>query len=269
MKQLCLPRGRAKLSALVASSGDAIRIEHASAALNLSRIDAAKQLSRWVEQGWLRRVGRGVYVAAPIDSLASEQVLPDPWVLVPALFAPAYIGGRTAAEHWNLTEQVSNDIVVMTAQALRSKNQIRHGAKFTLRHVEEEKIFGTRSIWRGKSKITISDIHRTIIDMLDRPADQGGIQHVADCFAAYFRLPDRNERKLIEYGERLGNGAVFKRMGFLSSSCGGSEWLVNACQDRLTHGNAKLDPSVAEGRLVSKWRLWISKTWASKAAMRD
>ena len=44
------------------------------------------------------------------EFLDSEQVVQDPWILVPALFAPAYIGGRTAAEHWDLTEQIFRDI---------------------------------------------------------------------------------------------------------------------------------------------------------------
>lgn len=34
----------------------------------------------------------------------ASQVVQDLWILVPVLFAPAYIGGRTAAENWDLTE---------------------------------------------------------------------------------------------------------------------------------------------------------------------
>ncbi len=78
--------------------------------------------------------------------MGSSRVLDDPWVLVPALFAPAYIGGRTAAEHWDLTEQIFNDIVVMTAQALRQKREERHGAMFSLKHINEQKLFGTQTV---------------------------------------------------------------------------------------------------------------------------
>jgi len=100
-----LPQGRAQLVRVLEAAGDVIRVDDVVTALELDRIAAAQRLSRWVEQGWLRRVGRGAYVAASIDTMASDRVLDDPWVLVPALFAPAYIGGRTAAEHWDLTEQ--------------------------------------------------------------------------------------------------------------------------------------------------------------------
>ena len=98
-----LPSGRRKLVSVIRAGGDVIQIDDVVATLSITRTDAAKLLSRWTQQGWLRRVGSGVYVPAPMDSLESEHVLEDPWVLVPALYAPCYIGGRTAAEHWDLT----------------------------------------------------------------------------------------------------------------------------------------------------------------------
>ena len=103
-----LPHGRAQLVRVLAASGDVIQTNTVVAALGISRTEASKRLARWAEQSWLRRVGRGAYVPASIDTLDSTNVLDDAWVLVPALFAPAYVGGRTAAEHWDLTEQIFN-----------------------------------------------------------------------------------------------------------------------------------------------------------------
>src|SRR5690348_4352418 len=148
-----LPRGRAHLVQVLAASGDVIHVDDVARALQLDRTSAAQRLSRWTEQGWLRRVGRGTYVAASIETLGSDRVLDDPWVLVPALFAPAYVGGRTAAEHWDLTEQIFKDIVVMTAQAVRQKRQERHGALFSLKHIDERKLFGTKSVWRHQTRV--------------------------------------------------------------------------------------------------------------------
>ena len=85
-------------------------------------------------------MGHGIYVPVPLDSLDSVHVLDDPWILVPTLYAPAYIGGRTAAQHWDLTEQIFRDIVVLTAQPVRKKSQIRHGAPFSLKHINASKI---------------------------------------------------------------------------------------------------------------------------------
>lgn len=258
-----LPKGRSDLIAVIREAGDVVHVEDVVRALHMSRTDASKRLSRWTKQGWLRRVGRGAYVAASVDTLANEHVLDDPWVLVPALFAPAYIGGRTAAEHWDLTEQLFKDIVVVTGQTLRSRRQQRHGAIFTLKHINVEKIFGTRTVWRHHTKVDVSDLHRTIVDILGDPAMGGGIQHVADCLRAYLARKDRDDRKLIEYAEQLGNGAIFKRLGFLAERDPNGTSLIQPCAARLTAGNAKLDSAFPAQRLITKWKLWVAQSWAA------
>ena len=261
-----LPSGRAQLARLIRAAGDVIRIEDAQRSLDLSREDAAKRLARWTKQGWLRRVGSGAYVPASLDSLNSQHVLDDPWVLVPALYGPAYIGGRTAAEHWDLTEQIFNDIVVFTARPIRDRQARHHGALFTLKRIKPENIFGTKCVWRHRTKVEVSDIHRTIVDMLDDPAVGGGIQHVSDCLRAYLVRSDRDDGALLRYGDRLGNGAVFKRLGFLVDGDERASSLASECITRLTKGNAKLDPAIKAKRLITKWRLWIPATWEKAAA---
>lgn len=256
-----LPIGRRQLARLISGSGDVIKLSDAQRILNVERIEASKLLSRWTKQGWLRRVGRGDYAAASLESIASEHVLEDPWVLVPALYEPAYIGGRSAAEFWDLTEQIFNDTVVMTAASIRDRVQIRHNSTFTLKQIDAKRIFGTKILWRGQTKIAISDVHRTIIDMIDDPAIGGGIQQISDCFAAYLKREDRDDDKLVEYGDRLANGAMFKRMGFLAERHDAGQPLIDACKKRITKGNAKLDPALNCNRLISRWRLWVPKLW--------
>jgi predicted transcriptional regulator of viral defense system len=257
-----LPQGRAQLVRVLASAGDVIHVHDVVKTLDLSRTAAAQRLSRWMEQGWINRVGRGAYVAAAIDTLGSERTLDDPWVLVPALFAPAYIGGRTAAEHWDLTEQIFKDVVVLTTQAVRERQQQRQGVPFTLKHIDARKLFGTKSVWRHQTRVPVSDVHRTIIDILDDPALGGGIQHVAECLNAYLRRDDRNDGKLIDYAAQLGNGAVFKRLGFLAESQRGTDKLVQLCLRNLSGGHADLDPAQPGSRIVSKWRLLVPDRWS-------
>ena len=259
-----LPIGRRRLAAVMQTASDVIQIADVTATLAIGRLEASKLLSRWAGQGWLRRVGRGAYIPVPMDSLDSQHVLEDPWVLVPALFTPAYIGGWTAAEHWDLTEQLFRDIVIMTAQTVREKHQVRHGAHFMLYHVQERKIFGTKPVWRGRSRVLLSDVHRTVIDMLDNPVLGGGIQHVSDCFSAYLKRPDRSDDTLTAYAERLGNGAVFKRLGFLADQHSDTSRITDVCRAHLTAGNAKLDTTLRCSRLISKWHLWVPLTWTEE-----
>ena len=266
MGKTFVPRGRRKLAAVVREAGDVIHIDDVVATLSIERSKAIQLLSRWTRQAWLRRVGPGSYVPAQLDSLESEQVLDDPWVLVPALYAPAYIGGWTAAEHWDLTEQIFRQTLVMTARTVREKHQKRHGAQFVLRHIQERKLFGTEPVWRGQSKILVSDIHRTMVDMLDEPSNGGGIQHTADCLTNYLKRSDRDDNLLISYAKKLGNGAVFKRLGLLVEKHPDATDLFMVCKANLSAGNAKIDPALECPRLVSKWHLWVPEVWVSMHA---
>ena len=251
---------------VLSAAGDVIHIADVANALSVSRVEAAKRLSRWREQGWVSRVGSGAYVPASLDTLGTERVLDDAWVLVPALFAPAYVAGRTAAEHWDLTEQIFKDVVVITGQLIRRKSETRQGFEFTLKHLDPNKIFGTKTIWRHQTKVPVSDVHRTIVDMLDDPALGGGIQQVVDCLDAYLKRSDRDDLKLVSYGDRLGNGAVFKRLGFLAEKHSEAVALVELSQTRLTAGNAKLDPALDCRRIVSRWRIAVPSSWKSGGA---
>jgi WYL domain len=154
---------RERFAAVVTQTGRVIRVDDVMAILALDRKSAAKTLARWYAQRRLQRVGHGLYTAIPLDSRATGQVLEDPWILVPSLFDGAYIGGWTAAEHWDLTEQLFRDIFVFTTKAIRARKRDVHGITFLLRHIEPGALFGTRNIWRGQIKVQVSDVHRTII----------------------------------------------------------------------------------------------------------
>ena len=257
-----IPKGRAKLVSVLATAGNVISVDHVAKTLEIDRNAAAQRLSRWVEQGWMRRVGRGMYVAASIETMGAERVLDDPWVLVPALYSPAYIGGRTAAEHWDLTEQIFTDIVVLTTRALREKLQTRHGTRFSLKHIAEQNFFGTKTVWRHETRVLVSDVHRTIIDMLDDLTIGGGLDHVNDCLISYLRRRDRDDEKLIAYALQLGNGAVFKRLGFLAERLPAGQALAQRCEVHLSGGHAKLDPAQPDADVVAKWRLRVPPRWA-------
>jgi predicted transcriptional regulator of viral defense system len=152
----------------------------------------------------------------------------------------------------------------MTARSIRTKSQKSHGADFTLKHIDAKKLFGVQTVWRDHSKVLVSDLERTIVDMLDDPSIGGGIQQVADCLSEYLRRPDRNDAQLLAYADRLGNGAVFKRLGFLVEQEATAAHLVEACRTQLTKGNVKLDPSLECPKLVTRWRLRIPAYWKAR-----
>jgi predicted transcriptional regulator of viral defense system len=256
-----LPSSRARLAVVLRAAREVVSVSIVAEALGTDRRRAAQLLSRWGTQGWLRRVGHGLYVPVPLDLAGSEQVIADPWVLVPALFGECYIGGWTAAHHWELTEQLFNETVVFTTRRIMSKRSTAQGATFILRNISSKRLFGLKTFWRESTKVSISDPARTLIDMIAAPEIGGGIDHVADCLSAYLSSKSGNRDLLIRYAEQFANGAVFKRLGFLAATRMHDARLADACRTHLTKGYARLDRAIPSPKLSTTWRLWVPANW--------
>ena len=265
VNQPALPSPRARLAKVLRAAKDHVSIDTVSDALSVDRSTAAKLLSRWQSQGWLRRVGRGIYVPVPLDLAGVEQVLEDPWVLVPALFGQCYVGGWSAAHHWDLTEQLFNETIVFTTRRVTARRVTAQGTAFLVRHAAGDRMYGLKNVWRGATRVQVSDPARTVVDMLDKPEAGGGIEHVADCLSALLRQSPQDSGLLIRYAEKFGNGAVFKRLGYLAEVRLGNSELAAACRASLTKGYARLDPKLACDRLVTSWRLWVPARWKAAA----
>jgi len=256
-----LPASRARLATVLRAAKEVVSVALAAQTLEIDRRRAAQMLSRWQRQGWLRRVGHGIYVPVPLDLAASEQLIADPWVLVPTLFGQCYIGGWTAAHHWELTEQLFNETVVFTTRRITEKRLTAQGVIFVRHHISANHLFGLKTLWRGSVKVAISDPARTLVDMLATPELGGGIDHVADCLTVYLASKTGDRNPLIRYAEQFDNGAVFKRLGFLAETRLHDSALAAACRTRLTQGYARLDAAVSSPKLVTAWRLWVPARW--------
>jgi predicted transcriptional regulator of viral defense system len=254
---------RQRLSEVIRGTKGTISVEDAADILKVIPADAAKMLARWTKNGWLSRVRWGLYVPVPLESRTPDVPLEDPWLIAERLFAPCYIGGWTAAEYWGLTEQIFRTVLVITAQKPRNRAPVIKGTSFLLRTVAEKALFGFKPVWRGQVKISVSDPTRTVLDMLNDPKLGGGLRSTADILVNYLRSKNKDTRLLLEYGNRLGSGAVFKRLGFLLERFAPEEEdTIKACKTKLSKGNSKLDPALPGDRLITRWRLWVPKSWA-------
>jgi predicted transcriptional regulator of viral defense system len=235
---------------------DATRIQNLS---GVSRAQAQLQLSRLYQKGWLRRLKPGVY--GLVDLAAGAQATPeDPKVLAMHLFSPCYISGWSSAEHWDLTEQIFNTIVVFTRRPKRKIEHDASGIRFHLHQTKEADFFGVEKMWLGTTPVFIADPHRTLIDVLHFPALGGGGRLVTQICKAYFASPHKDWNRLLDYARRIGRGSVAKRLGFLASCFDRppAEWTTDLHRLK-TQGITRLDPQVPlRGRINSEWNLGVN-----------
>ncbi len=248
------------LGAFVANEKVVIRAGDVQEIHPVSRKAANLLLSRLHQKGWLRRLKRGVYGPVPLESETTQPAVENAWLLAMELFAPCYISGWSAAEHWDLTEQVFNSISLVTGHPQRSSSRTIAGVPFRTRTIAPERIFGTSRIWIGSRTVEVADRHRLIVDVLDAPEFGGGCRHTLDVVDEYWKSEHHDAQKLLEYALRYGRGAVLKRMGFCAERSGAvsSEWL-DEVEVNLTKGVIRLDPQGATGgRLNRRWQVKVN-----------
>ena len=259
-------KSRQRLGQVLRQAKGTISVAEASDILQLPRAQTARLLARWREWGWLSRVRRGLYVPVPLESRSPEVVLEDPWIAAERLFAPCYVGGWSAQEHWGLTEQIFRSVLVVTTRRPRERKPTIKGTAFVLRTIQSKALFGTQAVWRGRVKVAVSNPTRTVLDILNAPSMAGGLRPGADVLQNYLSSQTCDLKRLVSYAERLNNGAVFKRLGFLLEHLAPAEKAtIDACRARVTQGNTKLDPDLPAERLITRWRLWVPSRWAAEA----
>jgi len=201
-----------------------------------------------------------VYITVPLDAANPSEWRSDPWIVAESLFAPCYIGGWSAAEHWGFTDQIFADVIVFTASRVRERRQIIQGTTYLLSVVSEAKLFGLATVWRGTTRISVSDPARTVVDILHRPRIGGGIKHAAEIVTEFFDGEHRDDDSLIKYARRLGNRTICKRLGYIVECLGvDAPRLIDFCKENVSAGYSKLDPGIARrGRLLRRWNLDVN-----------
>jgi len=260
-------RGRAELAEVLGSGRRFVTPTDVVEALGVDADTAAKKLSRWAADGWVRRVRRGLYIGIPVDAANPSAWSEDALVVAAHVWSPCYFTGWTAAHHWALTEQVFRTTVLKTSERVRAATERLMDHEYLLGHVDPDLLsWGLKTEWRDDVRLRFADPARTVVDILDRPKLGGGIRHGAEVLTAY--LDEHDPILLVATGDRLGNRAVFKRLGYLIEALELDQpILLSACEKRLSSGISTLDPDgPSGGRRVMKWGLRVNVTMVREGA---
>lgn len=254
--------GRKKLGKVLERNPKVITSETVSEALDISRKEASRALSRWCKSGWLFRIKRGAYIPIPIDSTSYDVVLEDPFVIAESIYHPGYIGGFSAIKHWDLSEQIIETVYYFSTKQIKDRSPIHGSTKFKIKTIKEHKVFGTKTIWSGSTKVKVSDPTKTIVDILDDPKLVGGMSIVYDIFKEYVESEYCDFSKLIDYSEKMGNKTIIKRLGFMIDvKFENTPEEFIGINNTISSGYSNFDPFINSQAIIEKWKLKIPDSW--------
>jgi len=222
-----------------------------------SRIMARKVASSLARKRWLARIGRGVYLVLSLNAGSRPEWTEDRYYIASRLADVYYIGYYNMLNHYGWTEQIPMKVIIVVAKPFKSR--FIFGVEYRFITLGKKKFFGIEKKRIGEHEIMVSDQEKTLVDALDHPEYCGGIEEVAKCL--YNAQSEVDWEKILSYAKTMGNGAVFKRLGYLVEimELNLSEAFRERILSGVTKGYSPLHPGgKKEGKHDSKWNLILN-----------
>jgi len=165
-----------------------------------------------------------------------------------ALVTPAAISHFSAMHHYELTDQIPNQVFITTTTGQwipRGDKEDRTGYRagdtvYRFIRIKPERFFGTEKAWIEEARVTFTDMSRTLIDGLMMPQHCGGIAEVIHGFQlAQDRL---HLDQIMDYALQLDN-ATAKRLGWVLEHIGIDTSKLSSLHELKVTGYTKLDPT--------------------------
>lgn len=224
--------------------------------VGLSAGYVGQALHHLARAGWLVRLRKGLYAlssAVPGVSPAHE------FEVAMALVHPAAISHFSAMHYHELTDQIPSRVFVTTVTGRwvpRADEHTGNGYRvgetvYQFIQVKPERFFGTKEVWIGEARVTVTDMERTLIDGLLMPQYCGGFAEVIHGFeGARHRL---NLDRLVEYALKL-DAATAKRLGWVLENTGIERSRLTSLEEVQVTGYNRLDPTgPRRGRYSRPW----------------
>ncbi|MBS1494773.1 MAG: transcriptional regulator [Bacteroidetes bacterium] len=230
-------------------------IEEAHRILEDSTVGNVSEMLRSMERrGMIRKISAGHYCIVPFGE-DSKTYLPNWHITAKELVynSPYYIGFYSALDIHGLITQPSLTEQIVTSKQFIPKYKKIGNVKFEFIYFNEKHFFGFENTWIDKyDKIQCSDLEKTLIDCLYKPAYGSGITEIVK--AIYKARQKINEEKMVKYIERFGSQSVMKRLGFILSRLDILYTLMRYLQSNISKVYTPLDPSLPSvGKYYSQW----------------
>lgn len=138
----------------------------------------------------------------------------DAFLIASRLIWPSYISCWSSLKFHNMTEQVVQNITVVTT---RDKMPIRfNNIQIIFVKLKAKNFFGYEKVKYENFEIFMADKEKSIID--SAILRKVSFQELREIISANFKIIDIN--KLVNYLKRTGNKSLIKRLGYLFESLG-------------------------------------------------
>jgi len=229
-------------------------------------------LAYYKKVGRLVIIRRGLYAIIPPGTDPDSYPI-DPFLIAGKLRSDAVLSYHTALAFHGRAYSVQEYLTYSSttpAPAFHFRSQVFRGVRFpsTLRKAGGEH-FAVKSANRLGIDIRVTELERTLVDVLDKPRISGGWEEIWRSLEA---IEFVDLEKVIHYTELLGNATTAAKVGFYLEQHRGALMVEESVLQKLEDSRPK-QPHYLErqkresGQLISRWNLVvpgeiIERRWA-------
>ena len=179
--------------------------------LNISYAHARNIASNMVKKDVIERIKPGLFVRIPESVILDKQQYTEDAILIAVKATKkSFLSHYTALTIHGISERYSTQIYATTTT--HQRNIQYHNITIKYIQIIPKKYFGTTTISYSNDNILISDIERTIIDVIDKPKYAGGWIETINCLK---NIDELDYKKLIEYLKKYNNKTTARKIGYL------------------------------------------------------
>ena len=179
--------------------------------LNVSLAHARNIAADMTRKNVIERVKSGLFVRIPESVLLDKELYKEDAVLIAAKsHTKAFLSHYTALSIHGLAERYTTQIYVTTPY--HQRDILYHEILIKYISVVPKRFFGIKTINYSNTTISVSDIERTILDVINKPKFAGGWNELTQCLK---NLESIDWNKLLTYMKKFGNKALARRLGYI------------------------------------------------------
>jgi predicted transcriptional regulator of viral defense system len=170
-------------------------------------------LAYYIRNGRLLRIKRGLFVTVPPGEDVKFYPV-DPFLLAAKMTDDAVLAYHTALEFYGKAYSVHERFLYLTGsfpRPLTSRGYRFRGVRFPKKLNNEKKLFCVNSEERSGVSIRVTNLERTMVDVLDRPELGGGWEEI---WRSLEGIEFFNLDQVVEYTLSLKNRTTAAKVGF-------------------------------------------------------
>jgi predicted transcriptional regulator of viral defense system len=222
-------------------------------------------LTRREKAGELLRIRRGLYATVPVGVNPADAPI-DPYLVASRMVSDAVLGYHTALEFHGKAHSVFEVFQFLTGRAARPVffRSYRFDPVLFPKPLRNHKseTFGVTLANRGGLELRVTNLDRTLVDILDRPDLGGGWEEIWRSLESieFFALEE-----VVEYALLLDNSTTIAKVGFFldqhrDALMVGDEQLRRLREHRPKKPHYLSRNNEGPARLVSDWNLVVPES---------